>query len=234
MNTTNAAGISPTAPTLQLDNTPTQYPRAMVAKHARVGSARLLRGPDRTRLATATGTDLTLFDGDRCPVCAGPLVRATTGRPATYCSATCRLRAHRRETKPEVASVSTSTATPRMSLRSRAAPADLAAIVASIATPVDAYGGCRAYCQVRDGGFGVVFGRDGGRTHDPAGPVFRRPGQAIDLANLLNARLAAIPYPAGLAQTRGFLAREGPSSAVARVHRRWVAGAKRRPARRSK
>lgn len=39
--------------------------------------------------------DLTLFDGDHCPVCAGPIERASTGRPATYCSAACRLRAYR-------------------------------------------------------------------------------------------------------------------------------------------
>ncbi len=39
--------------------------------------------------------DLTLFDGDRCPACGGPIERAATGRPATYCSANCRLQAFR-------------------------------------------------------------------------------------------------------------------------------------------
>jgi hypothetical protein len=66
----------------------------------------------------------------------------------------------------------------------------MAAIVAGIATPVDAYGQVRAYCEVREGAFGVVFGRDGGRVNEPAGPAFPRPRLAIDLADLLNARLA--------------------------------------------
>lgn len=65
----------------------------------------------------------------------------------------------------------------------------LAAIAASIATPVDAYGPARAYCQARSDGFGVVFGRDAGRVNEPTGPTFRRPRQAIELSALLNERL---------------------------------------------
>jgi len=68
---------------------------------------------------------------------------------------------------------------------------DLVAIAAGIATPVDARGPIRAYCEVREGGLGVVFGRDGGRVNEPAGPDFPRPRLAIDLADLLNARLTA-------------------------------------------
>ena len=133
----------------------------------------------------------TLFDGDRCPACGGPIERAETGRPATYCSARCRLQAHRAETKPEVAPTPTPTVEPANSLRKTAAPKDLTAIAAGIATPADEYGPSRAYCEVRDGGYGVVFGRDGGRVNEPAGPVFPRPRRAIDLADLLNQRLIA-------------------------------------------
>lgn len=71
-----------------------------------------------------------------------------------------------------------------------AAPKSLAAIAAGIPTPADEYGPSRAYCEVRAAGFGVVFGRDGGRVNEPAGPVFPRPRQAIALADLLNGRLA--------------------------------------------
>jgi hypothetical protein len=67
----------------------------------------------------------------------------------------------------------------------------LAAIAAALATPANGYGLARAYCEVREGGFGVVFGLDAGRRHEPVGPVFRRPRQAIDLSELLNERLAA-------------------------------------------
>jgi len=59
-----------------------------------------------------------------------------------------------------------------------------------IPTPVDEYGPARAYCVVRAGGYGVVFGRAGGRVDEPVGPVFRRPRQAIALSNLLNERIA--------------------------------------------
>ena len=142
-------------------------------------------------LMTSMNVQLTVFDGDRCPVCAGPIEHAPTGRPATYCSATCRLQAHRRETKPGVAAMATPAVSPGESLRIPAAAADLAAIAESIATSVDAYGPCRVFCEVRDGGFGVLFGRDAGRVHEPVGPLFRRPRQAIDLALLMNARLAA-------------------------------------------
>jgi len=135
--------------------------------------------------------DLALFDGDRCPVCAGPIEHAPTGRPATYCSARCRLQAFRAETKPEVAPTSTPTLEPANSLGKPTAPGNLAVIAADIATPVDAHGPARAYCEVREGGFGVVFGPHAGRIHEPVGPVFRGPRQAIDLAELLNARLAA-------------------------------------------
>ena len=64
--------------------------------------------------------------------------------------------------------------------------APLAAIAAGIPTPVDEYGPVRAYCE---GGYGVVFGRDGGRVNEPAGPVFPSPRRAVALANLLNGRL---------------------------------------------
>jgi hypothetical protein len=33
----------------------------------------------------------------RCEVCAAPIITATTGRPARYCSAACRQKAHRRK-----------------------------------------------------------------------------------------------------------------------------------------
>ncbi|TDC87389.1 TetR/AcrR family transcriptional regulator [Actinomadura sp. 7K507] len=36
----------------------------------------------------------------RCAVCATPLVPAPTGRPARFCSPSCRQKAHRRRTKP--------------------------------------------------------------------------------------------------------------------------------------
>jgi hypothetical protein len=135
--------------------------------------------------------DLTLFDGDRCPACGGPIERAETGRPATYCSPRCRLQAFRAETKPEVAQVDAPTVEPANSLRKTAAPKDLAAIAADIPTPADSFGLARAYCEVRGGGFGVVFGRDAGRVHEPVGPVFKAPRQAIELSELLNGRLAA-------------------------------------------
>lgn len=68
---------------------------------------------------------------------------------------------------------------------------NLPAIAVSI--PSRSEGGrlCRAYAEVRGGGFGVVFGLDAGRRHEPVGPVFKAPRQAIDLAELLNGRLAA-------------------------------------------
>jgi hypothetical protein len=72
----------------------------------------------------------------------------------------------------------------------QASPATLAAIAEGIATPVDEYGPARAYVAIRDDGFGVVFGLGGGRLDRPAGPAFPRPRQAIDLAALLNDRIA--------------------------------------------
>ena len=90
-----------------------------------------------------------------------------------------------------MAPASTPIVSPAKSQGRIAAPADLAAIAAGIVTPVDHYGPARAYCEVREGGYGVVFGRDGGRVNEPVGPVFRAPRQAIDLAEVLNARLAA-------------------------------------------
>ena len=135
--------------------------------------------------------DLTLFDGERCPVCAGPIERAATGRPPIYCSARCRLQAFRAETKPEVAHTSAATVSPASPIAPPAAPASLDAIAESIETPLEGGFGCRAYCEVRAGGFGAVFGRDAGRVHEPVGPVFPRPRQAIDLAEILNARLIA-------------------------------------------
>lgn len=63
------------------------------------------------------------------------------------------------------------------------------AIAAGIPTPVDSFGLARAYCEVRADGFGVVFGLDGGRVNEAAGPTFRRPRQAVKLAELLNGRL---------------------------------------------
>jgi hypothetical protein len=58
-----------------------------------------------------------------------------------------------------------------------------------IITPSDQYGPVRAYCEVRDGRHGVVFGLDGGRRPEPAGPTFRRPREAVRLAEELNRRL---------------------------------------------
>lgn len=152
--------------------------------------------------AAGAGRDLgipaamTLFDGDRCPACGGPIERAETGRPATYCSDLCRKRASRSEgaghvTKLEVAPTSTPTPEPANSLRKPAAPKDLAAIASGIPTPADSFGLARAYAEVRGGGFGVVFGLDAGRRHEPVGPVFKAPRQAIELSELLNGRLAA-------------------------------------------
>lgn len=80
-------------------------------------------------------------------------------------------------------STSAASAAPRRETR------PLAAIAAGIPTPVDEYGPARAYVEVRDGGYGVVFGLAGGRRHEPVGPVFPRPRRALDLAALLNERL---------------------------------------------
>ena len=134
---------------------------------------------------------LTLFDGDRCPICAGPVDRAATGRPPTYCSHACRQKAFRGVTKPEVAPTSIASVPPAAPARLPTSPAALVAIAAGIPTPVDHYGPARAYAEVRDGGYGVVFGLDGGRVNEPVGPVFRRPRQAIALADLLDGRLVA-------------------------------------------
>jgi hypothetical protein len=140
--------------------------------------------------------NLTLFDDDHCLACGGVIERAPTGRRATYCNATCRKRASRsggagHVTKPEVAAMATPTVSPGESPNPRAPGTPLAAIAAGLATPVDADGPARAYCEVRGDGFGVVFGRGGGRVHEPAGPVFRQPRQAVELADLLNSRLIA-------------------------------------------
>lgn len=147
--------------------------------------------PVRVRVAAAMNADLTLFDGDRCPICSGPIERAATGRPATYCSHACRQAAFRGVTKLDLAEVSTPTLSPAAPEAPPAAPASLASIAEGIETPIEGRFGCRAYCEVRGDGFGVVFGRDAGRAHEPVGPVFPRPRQAIDLAELLNARLIA-------------------------------------------
>jgi len=79
--------------------------------------------------------------------------------------------------------------TPAPSGAPRLGNGGLAAIAAGIPTPADEYGPARAYCEVRDGGYGVVFERNAGRVNEPAGPVFPRPRQAIDLAELLNQRI---------------------------------------------
>ena len=163
---------------------------------------------------------LTVFDGNHCPACGGVIERAPTGRPATYCTATCRKRASRSDgaghvTKPEVAAVATPTVSPGESLRTPASQANLAAIAAGIATPVDGYGPVRAYCEVRGDGFGVVFGRDGGRVNEPAGPIFGAPRHTIDLADLLNTRLVDLNLiPNKMAAAQG-----GVAAAKPEVHR---------------
>jgi hypothetical protein len=135
--------------------------------------------------------DLTLFDGDRCPACGGPIERAETGRPAIYCSHACRQKAFRDVTKLDLAPTSTPTVSPAAPIAPAAVPAALAAIAGSIETPFEGGFGCRAYCEVRAGGFGVAFGRDGGRANEAVGPVFPRPRQAVELSELLNTRLIA-------------------------------------------
>ena len=95
-------------------------------------------------------------------------------------------------TGAEVASTPTPTVSLGAAVNQPATDASLAAIAAGIATPADAYGPVRAYCECRDGGFGVVFGRDGGRVNEPAGPVFPRPRLAVEFANELNARLVDV------------------------------------------
>lgn len=129
-------------------------------------------------------------DEPRCAACAGPIDRAGTGRPPTYCSDACRQRAHRAVTKPPAA-VGFHSDPKRASGPPGSPPAaSLPAIAAGIPTPIDAYGPARAYCEVRTDGYGVAFGTDGGRGHVSAGPTFPRPGKAIDLAALLNERIA--------------------------------------------
>lgn len=137
-----------------------------------------------------------------CARCLNPLPDGATAR-RVFCSDACRVYASRDRsvtTGPQLAlplSVDTpaplSHTTPAPSVAPRPsgpAPArSLAAIAAGIPTPADGYGPARAYCEVREGGFGVVFGRLGGRVNEPAGPVFPRPRPAIALAALLNGRL---------------------------------------------
>ena len=84
-----------------------------------------------------------------------------------------------------------STATPTPKPAATGLRDGLAAIAADIPTPADSFGLARAYAEVRGGGFGVVFGRDAGRVHEPVGPVFPKPKTAVELADLLNGRLAA-------------------------------------------
>lgn len=139
--------------------------------------------------------DQLTLDGRGCVTCGAPIPAGSRSHRQT-CSASCRQRASRQErresvTGAEVAPVPTPTPEPAITQGKTAHPNDLAAITAGIATPADAHGPVRAYCEVRDGGSGVVFGRDGGRVNEPAGPVFPRPRPAIDLADLLNARLIA-------------------------------------------
>lgn len=138
--------------------------------------------------------------GRECVRCLNPLPDGATMR-RLFCSDACRVYAARDrsvttrglwgqaasvETEaPHSGATSTVTAAPRPE---NGAPA---AIAAAIPTPADEYGPARAYCEVRGGGYGVVFGRGGGRGHEPAGPVFPRPRQAIALADLLNGRLLA-------------------------------------------
>ena len=135
-----------------------------------------------------------------CARCLNPLPDGATVR-RMYCSDTCRVYASRDRSvtqdglwdqpvsvaSTEVLSASTPTPEPVATAPRR----PLAAIAADIATPADSFGLARAYAEVRGGGFGVVFGRDAGRVHEPVGPVFKAPRQAIDLAELLNGRLAA-------------------------------------------
>ena len=134
----------------------------------------------------------------------GPLPEGSTRR-RLYCCDACRVYASRDRSvteSPQLAlplSVDTSlppsnTATAPSAAPPPSGPAparSLAAIAAGIPTPADEYGPARAYCEVREGGHGVVFGRLAGRVNEPAGPVFPRPRQAIDLAGLLNERLGA-------------------------------------------
>ena len=129
-----------------------------------------------------------------CMVCGAQMeARRSTRR---FCSTRCRMENHRSPVlSVTAASVATpapvSTATPTPKPAATGLRDGLAAIAADIPTPADAFGLARAYCEVRGGGFGVVFGRDAGRVHEPVGPVFKAPRQAIDLAELLNGRLIA-------------------------------------------
>jgi hypothetical protein len=121
---------------------------------------------------------------------AGPIPEGSR-RDRETCSAACRQRVSR---SSRSVTSETGAAVVRHSDVSRAATSprhDLAAIAADIPTPADAYGLARAYCEVRGGGFGVVFGVDVGRRNEPVGPVFAKPKTAVELADLFNARLVA-------------------------------------------
>ncbi len=105
----------------------------------------------------------------------------------------------RKDDRPECLSVTAasvagptpvSTAAPSVSRGATSPGGGLAAITAGIPTPADTFGLARAYCEVRGGGFGVVFGLDGGRKDEPAGPTFPKPKTAVELAALLNGRLS--------------------------------------------
>jgi hypothetical protein len=128
-----------------------------------------------------------------CMVCGAQMkARRSTRR---FCSTRCRMENYRNPglsvTEASVAPpIPVSTATPSVPRAATSPGGGLAAIAVGISTPADTFGLARAYCEVRGGGFGVVFGLDGGRKNEPAGPVFPKPKTAVDLAALFNGRLS--------------------------------------------
>jgi hypothetical protein len=71
---------------------------------------------------------------------------------------------------------------------------NLHAIAATIPVPVDARGArARACCTSDAEGNRVYFLLDGRVPSAPVGPAFRKPRQAIDLADLLNGEGASFP-----------------------------------------